>query len=133
MSIDPLFQAGPTVFFHAGAALVALLIGLLQIFGPKGTMAHRILGWCWVLLLASVAVSSFWIHGLCLIGPFSPIHILSILTLIMLPLGVLRARRHRIMAHKKTMTGIFFGALVLAGLFTLLPGRVMHAVVFGGG
>ena len=34
-------------------------------------------------------------------------------------------RDHRIM----TMT--FFGALIVAGLFTLLPGRIMHAVVFG--
>jgi uncharacterized membrane protein len=29
------------------------------------------------------------------------------------------------------MIGIFFGALVIAGLFTLVPGRIMHAVVFG--
>jgi uncharacterized membrane protein len=26
---------------------------------------------------------------------------------------------------------VFSGALVVAGLFTLLPGRIMHAVVFG--
>ena len=26
---------------------------------------------------------------------------------------------------------IFAGALVVAGLFTLMPGRIMHAVVFG--
>jgi uncharacterized membrane protein len=29
------------------------------------------------------------------------------------------------------MIGLFSGALVIAGLFTLLPGRIMHAVVFG--
>jgi uncharacterized membrane protein len=29
------------------------------------------------------------------------------------------------------MTSIFFGALIIAGVFTFLPGRVMHAVVFG--
>ena len=29
------------------------------------------------------------------------------------------------------MIAIFTGALVVAGLFTLLPGRIMHAVVFG--
>jgi uncharacterized membrane protein len=29
------------------------------------------------------------------------------------------------------MISIFTGALVIAGLFTLLPGRIMHAVVFG--
>ncbi len=29
------------------------------------------------------------------------------------------------------MIWIFIGALVIAGLFTFLPGRVMHAVAFG--
>jgi len=29
------------------------------------------------------------------------------------------------------MITIFVGALVVAGLFTLMPGRIMHAVVFG--
>jgi uncharacterized membrane protein len=26
---------------------------------------------------------------------------------------------------------VFSGALIIAGLFTLLPGRIMHSVVFG--
>jgi len=29
------------------------------------------------------------------------------------------------------MLGLFAGALVVAGTFTLLPGRIMHSVVFG--
>jgi uncharacterized membrane protein len=29
------------------------------------------------------------------------------------------------------MTYTFLGALVIAGLFTLMPGRIMHEVVFG--
>jgi uncharacterized membrane protein len=29
------------------------------------------------------------------------------------------------------MISIFVGALVIAGLFTFWPGRIMHAVVFG--
>lgn len=132
MSLAPLLQAGPTVVLHAVAALAAFVVGLLQIFGPKGTTMHRLLGWCWVLLLAVIAVSSFWIHGLRVIGPFSPIHILSIATLVLLPLAVLAARRHRVRTHKRAMIGLFAGALVVAGLFTLLPGRVMHAVLFGG-
>ena len=46
----------------------------------------------------------------------------------MLVLGVLAARRHRVRAHKITMISIFAGALILAGLFTLVPGRLMHGV-----
>ena len=49
----------------------------------------------------------------------------------MLPLAVLRARRHQVVAHRNTMIGLFLGALVVAGLLTLVPGRVMHEVVFG--
>jgi uncharacterized membrane protein len=33
--------------------------------------------------------------------------------------------------HRNVMVLTFTGALVIAGLFTLLPGRIMHAVVFG--
>lgn len=49
----------------------------------------------------------------------------------MLVLAVLHVRRHKVSAHKKAMISIYFGALVIAGLFTFLPGRIMHAVVFG--
>ena len=49
----------------------------------------------------------------------------------MLPLAVLAAHRHQVDKHRRMMVGIFLGALVIAGLFTLLPGRIMHAAVFG--
>jgi uncharacterized membrane protein len=49
----------------------------------------------------------------------------------MLVLAVVHARRHNVSGHRKAMTSIFFGALIVAGLFTFLPGRIMHAVVFG--
>jgi uncharacterized membrane protein len=49
----------------------------------------------------------------------------------MLVVGVVAARRHRVRAHAITMISIFAGALVIAGAFTLVPGRVMHTVVFG--
>ena len=47
----------------------------------------------------------------------------------MLPLGVVHARRHRVKQHRATMIGLFVGALIVAGIFTLLPGRIMHDVV----
>jgi uncharacterized membrane protein len=84
-----------------------------------------------VVLMATVAVSSFWIHEIRLLGPWSPIHLLSIFTLIVLPIAVWRARNHRVADHRRIMIFIFAGALVIAGLFTFVPGRVMHAVVFG--
>jgi uncharacterized membrane protein len=107
------------------------MLGCAQRALPKGTMSHRVLGWSWVLLLMVIALSSFWINGLRQFGPFSLIHLLSIFTLIVLPIGVLHARRGRITRHRWTMISIFTGALVIAGIFTFVPGRVMHAVLFG--
>ena len=81
--------------------------------------------------MLAVAASSFWIHQIKPWGPSSSIHLLSIFTLVTLPLGVWYAHRHRVVDHRRVMIAIFSGALVIAGLFTLLPGRIMHAVVFG--
>jgi uncharacterized membrane protein len=131
MSLTPLLNAAPVVQIHAFVAIAAFVLGVVQLAAPKGTIPHRTVGWTWVGLMVLIAVSSFWIHGFRIIGPFSPIHLLSIFTLAMLPLAVWHARRHRVERHRKAMTSIFVGAMVIAGLFTLLPGRIMHDVVFG--
>ena len=112
--------------------MTAFALGIVQFAAPKGTLPHRTLGWIWVVVMLVVSISSFWIHDIRTWGPWSPIHLLSILTLIMLPLAVWFARRHRVRGHRWTMIGIFAGALVIAGLFTFVPGRIMHAVLFGG-
>jgi uncharacterized membrane protein len=131
MSLSPLLNAAPAIPLHAFAAMTAFVLGAVQLAAPKGTLPHRTVGWIWVALMAMVAGSSFWIHQIRLVGPWSPIHLLSIFTLVMLPLGVWMAHRHRVADHRRIMVLTFSGALVIAGLFTLLPGRIMHAVVFG--
>jgi uncharacterized membrane protein len=131
VSLAPLLNAVPQIPLHAFAAMAAFVLGIIQLTAPKGTLPHRTLGWIWVMLMAIVAVSSFWIHQIRLVGPWSPIHLLSVFTLVTLPLGVWKAHRHEVADHRRIMTLIFTGALVIAGLFTLLPGRIMHAVVFG--
>src|SRR5215469_13432370 len=131
MTLAPLLQASPAIQVHAFAAIAAFALGAVQLAAPKGTLPHRTVGWIWVALMTVVAASSFWIHELRIWGPWSPIHLLAIFTLVMLPLAVLHARRHRVGRHRNAMIAIFAGALVVAGLFTLVPGRIMHAVVFG--
>ena len=131
MSLAPLLDAAPAIPLHAFAAMAAFLLGAVQLAAPKGTLPHRTLGWVWISLMVSVAVSSFWIHQIRLIGPWSPIHLLSIFTLVVLPIGAWMAHRHRVADHRRIMILIFSGALVVAGLFTLVPGRIMHTVLFG--
>ncbi|MFI4997438.1 MAG: DUF2306 domain-containing protein [Hyphomicrobiales bacterium] len=131
MTLAPLLDAAPVIQVHAFAALGAFMLGAVQLAAPKGTIPHRVVGWMWVLLMLAVAIASFQIHQIRVWGSWSPIHLLSIFTLVTLPLAVLAAHRHRVPAHRNAMISIFLGALVIAGAFTLLPGRIMHAVAFG--
>ena len=132
MALHPLFEASAGIQVHVYAALAATVLGAAILFRRKGTPRHRLAGKIWVGLMVIVALSSFGIHEIMLWGCWSPIHILSVTTLISLAVGVQRARRHDVTGHRITMQATFFGALVIAGLFTLLPGRLMYDVVFGG-
>jgi uncharacterized membrane protein len=132
VSLAPLTDASLAIQAHAYAAVAAFMLGVVQLARLKGTASHRVLGYTWVALMLVVAISSFWIHQIRVWGPWSPIHLLSITSLIFLPYGVVMARRGAMRAHKKTMVGLFAGALVVAGFFTFMPGRIMHQVLFGG-
>jgi len=131
MTLAPLLAATAVIQLHAFAAMAAFVLGAVQLAAPKGTIPHRLFGRLWAALMLAVVISSFFIHTIRLWGPWSPIHLLSLFTLVMLPLAVLRARRHQVEGHRRAMASLFVGALAIAGLFTFLPGRIMHAVVFG--
>lgn len=131
MTLAPLLNAPLAVQVHAIGAAAAFVLGIVQFVAPKGTAPHRVLGWVWVGLMLMVALSSFLITEVAGPGRFSWIHLLSILTLVMLPVAVWGARTGRIATHQRTMQGIFLGGLVIAGAFTFLPSRILGRVVFG--
>lgn len=131
-SFAPLLAAPPAVQVHAFVALAIFGLGLVQFVAEKGTAGHRRLGRVWVAGMAVVAASGFLIHGIRTWGPWSPIHLISAGVLIGLVFAVRAARRGEIERHRRIMAGLFVGGMVIAGGFTLLPGRVMHAVLFGG-
>ncbi|WP_439574992.1 DUF2306 domain-containing protein [Phreatobacter sp.] len=130
MTLTPLVNASLAIQIHAFAALALIPLTALQFWRPKRGPSHRVIGWTFVVLMTVTAISSFWIHNIRLIGPFSPIHVLSVVTLVSLVLGVRARREGRITAHRGYMTGVAIG-WAAAGAFTLLPGRLMFQTVFG--
>jgi uncharacterized membrane protein len=132
VTLTPLLDAPPVIRFHAAFALTAVGLGAVQLLAPKGTLPHRAVGWTWATLMMLVAGTSLFIHTIRMWGPWSPIHLLSLFTLAVVPLAVWRARRHRVESHRQTMIWIYALALIVTGLFTLAPGRIMNTVVFGG-
>jgi uncharacterized membrane protein len=118
----------PIILTHTFAALAAVALGAAMFLARKGTFLHRIAGRGWVALMLLVAISSFWIKGG---GSYSWIHGLSVTVIVLLGLAVYYAVSGRIERHRKLMTGIYAGALGIAGLFTLIPYRLLGRRVWG--
>lgn len=131
MSLQPLLDASLEIRLHTITAIVAFAIGIVQLIRRKGTRGHRRLGRIWVALMAITARISLFLNTNCDFGPFGPIHLLTVLTLVLLPVGVMAARRGAIRIHAGIMLFLFSGAMLIAGAFTFLPGRIMHDIAFG--
>jgi uncharacterized membrane protein len=116
----------PMILLHLGAALTALVLGIVVFLRRKGSLAHRVLGRAWVGLMLVTAITTYWIRGG---GDFSWIHGLSVISLVALSFAVYFAMTGNIQRHQRIMKGVFLGGLVVAGVFTLLPARLLgHAL-----
>ncbi|MFE8073419.1 DUF2306 domain-containing protein [Marinobacteraceae bacterium S3BR75-40.1] len=132
MNLDIFVGAAIAIQAHILVALIAVVVGALQLILKKGTTRHRVFGWFWVFLMAAVSVSSFFIHELRVWGAWSPIHLLSVFTLCIMGVGIWAARNGRMRTHATTMAATYVFALILTGALTLLPGRMMHQMLLGG-
>jgi uncharacterized membrane protein len=100
------------------------------LFRPKGRGLHKALGWSWVIAMGITAVSSLFITGLN--GDFySLVHLLSGWTIIGLPMAIYAIRNRKVETHRRAMTGMFVGGLIIAGALTFIPGRLMFETFFG--
>lgn len=117
------------ISLHLSTALLSLVLGLIVLAGKKGTASHKAFGRLWVGLMASVALSSFWIQELRHGAGLSLIHLLSAWTLLSLALAVHFIRRGNVRAHKGFMVGTFLG-LLGAGAGALAPGRTLYLFLF---
>jgi uncharacterized membrane protein len=112
----------PAVLIHLVAALCALGLGIVMLARRKGTLSHKFWGRIWAGLMLTVAVSSLWIPSFL---HFTWIHLFTLLTFISLPLAIYKIRHGKVKAHASAMKGLFIGGLVIAGVFTLVPGRIL--------
>ncbi|MFA3917451.1 DUF2306 domain-containing protein [Ruegeria hyattellae] len=131
MTLDPILNAPFAIQLHVCAAIPATVLGPLAIYRSKRDLLHKCTGYAWISAMAVMALSSFFISGWRVIGPFGPIHLISIFVLQGLISGLSDARAARIAAHKATMQSIYWWGIGLAGLLTLMPGRRLNDALFG--
>jgi uncharacterized membrane protein len=119
-------QWTPIITAHVGVAVGALILGTIMILARKGSRLHVITGRTWVGLMMLTALSSFFIQTS---GRFSWIHLISIWVPIALIWGIQAARKGDIVGHRRIMMPTYYGGLVIAGLFTFLPQRLIGQTV----
>lgn len=118
------------IWAHLLTILIATGLTPVMLLRRRGDRLHRTLGYVWVAMMALTAATSLTIQTINP-GSYSPIHILSIWTLIQVPLIVWRARQHDVVRHRSAVRGMVVGALLIAGFFTFPFNRMLGEMLFG--
>ena len=124
----------PMMTLHLATVAPAAMLGTYLIFWAKGTANHRLLGKIYMTLMLVTALASLFIPatvGPQFFGHFGWIHLLSLLVLVSVPRAYYAARNHNVISHKFAMAGVYFGGILVAGVFTLAPGRYLNQLFFG--
>ena len=131
MNVQPILEASLAIQIHLATVSLAVLATLAILFARKGTAFHKTAGWIWSTMMMTTALVSFWISVIG--GPFgfSFIHLFSLITLCSVPYAIISIRRGNLRAHKGAMLGVAIGGIGIAGAFTFMEGRLLHAVFFG--
>ena len=122
-------------YLHLGTILPAFAIGTYLMVRRKGTPTHRKLGKAYMALMLLTAVVTLFMSarvGPTLLDHFGFIHLLSIMVLYSVPTAYAAARKGNRRQHMANMIGVYVGGLLVAGAFTLMPGRLLHSWLIAG-
>lgn len=120
----------PLIWLHLSTILVATALTPVMLLRARGNHRHRVTGKLWIVAMLATAISSLFIH-VSGAGRFSVIHILSVWTLVQVPLIWWTARRHNVVRHRRAVHGMVIGALLVAGFFTFPFDRLLGTWLFG--
>lgn len=115
------------ITLHVATVLPAVPLGAYLLLSRKGDKRHRQLGKLWVGLMVTTAIAITFVRG----GTdFSWIHIFVPYTLLGAWNVVKTARAGDIAAHRKHITQMYLGALIIPGSFAFLPDRMFGLWLF---
>lgn len=133
----------PLIAVHMTAAIAALVIGPVALWARRGharrqphsqrPRLHRAAGYAWVTLMLITALSAIFISNPAVpnIAGFSAIHLLIPVVLGSLFIAFRQLLRGNVAGHRKSMLSLYISACLIAGLFTLAPGRFLGHLVWG--
>lgn len=122
------------MYLHLATVVPAFLIGTILLLIKKGTNLHKIFGRIYMILMMITALITLFMQaevGPKLLNHFGWIHSFSFLTIYTVPTAYLAIKRRDVKSHKRKMILLYFGAIIIAGGFTFVPGRYLHTLFFG--
>lgn len=122
------------MFTHLFTVSPCVFLGAYLFMAKKGGKYHRFIGKLYMSLMVFTAIIALFLPALVgpqFLGHFGWIHLFCILTLYSVPTALIAIRKGQVRRHKFKMIGLYVGALMIAGGFTLVPGRYLHEIFFG--
>ena len=121
------------MFAHLFTVVPCFIIGTVLLLIRKGTSLHKFLGKIYMPLMLITAIITLFMPAQ--VGPqilfhFGWIHSFSFLTIYTVPTAYIAIKKGNVKAHKRKMILLYFGAIIIAGGFTLAPGRYLHELFF---
>lgn len=119
------------MYAHLITVVPCFFIGAYLLVVKKGTKNHKSIGKVYMFLMFTTAIITLFIPAQ--VGPhflhhFGWIHLFSFLTLYSVPTAIIAIRKKQVRKHKIKMILLYFGAIIISGGFTFVPGRYLHNV-----
>lgn len=132
--VEKIMEYKYLMYSHLLTVVPCIFIGAYLLIVKKGTLYHKLLGKIYMSLMMVTAIITLFMPayvGSQFLNHFGYIHIFSFLTLYSVPTAIIAVKKGQIKKHKMKMILLYFGAIVIAGGFTLTPGRFLHTFFFG--
>lgn len=121
------------MYVHLATVVPCIVMGAALFIMKKGTAIHRAMGKVYMILMIFTGLTTLFMPaqvGPQLFNHFGWIHSFSLLTLYSAPKAYLAIRRGNVKSHQYSMIGLYVGGILIAGSFTLVPGRYLHELFF---
>lgn len=127
---DPFLESATVIQIHAVNGVIALFTGPFALYSRKYGLFHKIIGYVWFTAMLTVAVTAFFIHSFGVIGPFSPLHLFAVSTILTIAFALWQIRKGNVAAHRDSLRSLYWYGLCLASLVNFLPQRMVNRSFF---
>ena len=121
------------MYVHLATVIPCFVIGTVLLLIRKGTRVHVGFGRAYMILMLFTAGVTLFMPakvGPTILDHFGWIHSFSFLTIYTVPTAYLAIKKGNVKSHKRKMILLYFGAIIIAGGFTFVPGRYLHELFF---